>query len=387
MKQQHLSFVAFLILIHVLLAMGRIQAQAPPKKYALLIGINSYRSVISGVQQLRYATLDVDTLEYILKQQGFEVTALVNNKAEREDILWELYRLAHLLEENDTFLLFFAGHGVRNRIVNDKTYWLTYDANLEVLDVAGIRLEHLLDYVRDIKAKYKLILLDHCFSGDVVQSAGLPIGDSRGGTGSVELTRNVRLKMEDFEKQMEDQSQGMVVIAAAKQEALESDSLKHGLFTAALCAALNTRKADLDKDANLSIEELKVYLKNSVPLLAKQIHNYQQEIMELTSGVNLSGWIVANHLPLDDLGEVQRLVLNYKSILDYWENMTWISFETKLVCKNALDKWVESVASGLILNETLQKLVEEIRKHMETKHLPEDARAKDLEDVVKAMNE
>jgi len=39
-----------------------------PQKYALLIGLNDYLSILEGVQQLRYAEADVDTLEKILRK-------------------------------------------------------------------------------------------------------------------------------------------------------------------------------------------------------------------------------------------------------------------------------------------------------------------------------
>ena len=372
--------------VAIFFASIRCPAQTEPKKYAVLIGLNDYIAVSSGVPQLKYAVADVDTLEKILKKLNFNVVTLPNNKAERSDIIRELYHQAAKIDEDDTFLLFFSGHGVRNKAYNNDTYWLTYDARLDELDVDGIRLGHLLDYVHDIKAKYKLILLDHCFSGDVILTEGSGTG-LRDGTASVELTRNARLKKEEFEAQIKSHSSGMVVLAAAKEEALESDSLKHGIFTAALCEALNTRNADSDNDAKLSMDELKKYLNDKVPAFARDIHNYEQEIVESTSGVNLTGWMIADNLPLDDIQEVEQLVAVYKNRLDSWENMTWISFDTKIHCKSTLDKWVESVKTVLILDDNTSAMLEEIRKHMDTGHLPEDLLAKDLEDVISGMTQ
>jgi hypothetical protein len=370
----------------ILFASIRCPAQTEPKKYAMLIGLNEYSAGTSGVLQLKYAVADVDTLEKILEKLNFNVVSLTNYKAERGDIVGMLYDHAAKIDEDDTFLLFFSGHGVRNKAYNNDTYWLTYDARLDKLDVAGIRLGHLLDYIRDIKARYKLILLDHCFSGDVILTEGSSTG-LRDGTGSVELTRNARLKKEEFEDQIKSHSSGMVVLAAAKEEALESDSLKHGIFTAALCEALNTRNADSDNDAKLSMDELKKYLNDKVPAFARDIHNYEQEMVESTSGINLTGWMIADNLPLDDLQEIEQLVVEYKNRLDAWENMTWISFDTKIHCKSTLDKWVESVRTDLILDDNTSAMLEEIRKHMDSAHLPEDLLAKDLEDVISGMTQ
>ena len=52
---------------------------------------------------------------------------VLNSDASRARVLSELYRLADVVDEQDDFLLYYAGHGVRNRFPSRKTFWLTYD--------------------------------------------------------------------------------------------------------------------------------------------------------------------------------------------------------------------------------------------------------------------
>jgi uncharacterized caspase-like protein len=184
---------------------------------------------------------------------------------------------------------------VRNQIVNDKTYWLTYDAEVTRLDINGIRLEHLMDYVQDIKAKRKLILLDHCFSGDIIPAL-FGQGETRGATPAPDTTaagaplssleNNVTLQRgivpANFTQQLQSRAAGMVVIAAAHNQALESERLGHGIFTAALLKALKSRQADsINVDARLSIEELKNYLYKEVPRLARAERSLSKELPSL----------------------------------------------------------------------------------------------------------
>jgi hypothetical protein len=140
-------------------------AQAVGRRYALLIGVST--AIRPGVPRLNFVDNDLDKLREMLQREDYEVATVENDRADRRRILEQLYSHALRLTERDTFLLYYAGHGVRNIEVNRKTYWLTSDAEISMLDVQGIRLEHLLTYVDDIRAGRKLILLDHCYSGDV----------------------------------------------------------------------------------------------------------------------------------------------------------------------------------------------------------------------------
>ncbi|HET8644837.1 MAG TPA: caspase family protein, partial [Vicinamibacteria bacterium] len=232
--------LAAALLLAALPAAARAQT---PRKHALLIGLNKYLRPIS-VPELRFAENDVNKLKSVLEKRGYEVTAVRSDEASRSRVIAELYRLATTVKDTDDFILYYAGHGVRNRLPSRKTYWLTYDADLEYLDVSGIRLQHLLDYVQDIRARRKLILLDHCFSGDIVVSpASAPPAPpapgpgpggpgERGPEGSVNLSRG-GFPLGEIRAQVQASGEGLVIITAARAGAIEVAGLDHGVFTAA----------------------------------------------------------------------------------------------------------------------------------------------------------
>src|SRR3954447_8112543 len=138
---------AYLALLLTCLCAMASSPAAAGEKWALLIGIDSLRATQAGINPLKFAGADVAALQQELEKQGYRVTALRDSGAKREDVFGELVRFAAIVKPEDTFLLYYAGHGVRNKAINHKTYWLTYDATLDRLDVAGVRLPHLLDYV------------------------------------------------------------------------------------------------------------------------------------------------------------------------------------------------------------------------------------------------
>ena len=379
------------VAVAVLASVGRVDAA---EKYALLIGINEYDRGFQGVPPLKYAREDVRELESALKAQGYTVHALVDDQARRRDILARLRRLATTVKPEDTFLLFFAGHGVRE--VNGKTYWLTFDAQLSFLDDAGIRLEHLLDYVQDIKAGRKLVLLDHCFSGDMVDAAPAlapaataldataPSASPRtGGGGRAALARGV-VPADAIKGQIESRAQGMVVLAAARSSAYESEQLKHGVFTAAVLLALKTRKASGD-DKLTTIELINFFETSEVKALFAEAGSSQQEVAQFLYGKDLASWELASSIPPDDSVEARTKLESYLGTLFRWEQHRWLTLAAKVKCRDVLQKWARTFEGGPGLTEIETTVLEETRKHLDASGVTEETCARDLQDVLQRL--
>jgi hypothetical protein len=196
----------------------------------------------------------------LLEGQHYDVKLLEDLNVNRRAIVGELVRLANVTREQDLVLIYFAGHGVR-RVVGQRehSYWLMYDASIALMDADAIRLSHLLDYVDDIRAKRKVLVLDHCHAGRI--EARRVLGDgSRDATAQPGITRNL-FSLDDFSNEVRDSTQqGLVIIGAANAEAYEFDELKHGLFTYVLLDALRTTKADKDRNGQIDVMEVSSYM-------------------------------------------------------------------------------------------------------------------------------
>ena len=384
-------------------------AQAPPKKYALLVGLNKYLYQWA-VPQLQFAVNDARELKDVLEKQGWEVTLLLNEDARRERVVAEIYRHAWITTPNDDFILYFAGHGVRNRFSSKTAFWLTYDAHIDSLDVGGIRLHHLLEYIGDIPAGRKLVLLDHCFSGDLVSdtvsapppgpptgsvpgaspppaaSPGPPPGGgggSRDASGATRLDRNV-FPVDELRNQLGVAGEGSVVVAAAAAGALELSDLKHGVFTWVLLRALTTREADSNSDARLSIDELKAYLQVKVVETARVRANVEQRVLDLGTVRNSASWLVSENLPLGDLAEVQAKTTLYKTRLSNWYQQDLIKQNTKLFCWELLLVWESSLGSGRPLTAQEELVLAKLRETLEGTSF-DRARANELETFVAGL--
>lgn len=142
----------------------------PGGSYALVIGIDSYAAPLP---RLKTAVNDARSFASLLSSQyGFEVTTLLNQDATRDKILSAITHFRKSLAENDSFLIYYAGHGSFDR-ETDKGYWLPVDADPDPLNTSrDISADDLITQVRGIAARHVIIISDSCFSGDLSRDAG-----------------------------------------------------------------------------------------------------------------------------------------------------------------------------------------------------------------------
>ena len=366
-------------------------SQSVGKRYALLIGVNKYQS--SKIPSLAYVDNDIRDLQRVLTAQGYEVTTVPNDRAYRYAILKELYSHAARVTEADTFVLYYAGHGIRNVEINRKTYWVTYDTDLGQLDVDGIRLEHLVDYISDIRAGRKLILLDHCFSGDAVgvlvgnvppaaagtPTAPAPPSDPPAGP---ELRRHATPVVTELEREVEEQTspsdRGTVVVAAATRYAQESPAFKHGVFTLSVIEACTTREADRDANGLLDLKELVLYSSERVKGLLKEAKMPPQKVVNQGTGDLLNQTWEVCQLPMDAQDELTRARQRYLDTLNQWALKRLIDDGQKALSADVVEKWVQAKGKSDTLSEPQRRVLVGIRWAIDGTGAEEAVRASTL---------
>jgi caspase domain-containing protein len=208
------------------------QSDLPPGNYfALVIGINDYSAPIP---KLKTAVSDAQSVADLLTgQYGFKVTKLLDSEATRDNILTAITHFRKSLAENDSFLIYYAGHGAFDR-ETQKGYWLPVDADPDPLVTSrDISADDLTTEVRGLNAQHVLIISDSCFSGDLSRAAG-DISPSDGNVAYVHRmqrapSRTIMASGSD-EPVSDAGSQGHSVFAAQLLQAMQSPSLKS--FTA-----------------------------------------------------------------------------------------------------------------------------------------------------------
>jgi len=350
------------------------------KRYALLIAINKNHVAEGELKDLEYAISDAEKLGTLLVKQGFETPVILENaSAQRSDILRELSWHARKLKADDEFLLFYSGHGVRNTVLNNKSYWMTYGAAMSGLDASSIRLSHLLDYVREMKPTRKLVLLDHCFSGDVIEEKGPPPDPTKGVRDSpltaVTLEKTAEIVRGELDKELQLQAEGVAILAAARHFAYESSDLKQGVFSKAVISALESPVADTDRDGKLSLLELSTYVTNYVV-------NYKgsgkQVPVSLLMGSNLEGWIFAPNLPTDAAG-LQARLSRYEAQLGTWQTQTYITYGTMTKALAFLGRWRRAEEAQTKRPDADAAILAKLFQALDSVDLPDEGRGKALE--------
>lgn len=132
--------------------------------HALVIGINSYRHL----PPLQTAVHDAREVERLLREQyGFTTTLLIDPG--RDAIMDAFNHIRNQLNGDDSFLIYYAGHGHFDKTVN-KAYWLPVDARPES-DTKWIIVDNITSNIRRMAARHVLVVADSCYSGTLTRSA------------------------------------------------------------------------------------------------------------------------------------------------------------------------------------------------------------------------
>ncbi len=229
------------------------------KIWSVIVGVGRYNHMPS----LKYTDDDAYRLFAFLKSpEGGAVAdnnirVLIDEGAERENILRTMKRIFLQADENDVVMFYFSGHG--------------FDGSFLPSDYDGFNnlLKHkeVIDILNQSKAKHKLVFADACHSGSLNKEKNM-------------ASRSPYQKpLKDFYTTFENSSGGLALLLSSKKDefSLEDQGLRQGVFSHYLMRGLKG-EANVNGDGIIDITELFNYVN-------KRVINY-------TNGVqtpNLSG--------------------------------------------------------------------------------------------------
>ncbi|KYC34617.1 hypothetical protein WA1_51460 [Scytonema hofmannii PCC 7110] len=207
------------------------------KLWMVLVGVNHYQD--SQIPDLRYCANDCKELAEALTiaTQQFQKTEIIPlyDGGEKPPNLSEIitsiqqFRLA---KPEDTVLFYFSGHGYLD--FNNRPILCVADTNLEDLAGTGLKLDILLNELRQSKAQRQLVWLDACQEGEQHQ-------DDRIGQNPTGQLLAV------LEQQAEQSQDFYAMLSCNKTErSWEIPELRHGLFTYCLIEGLGGKAANTE---------------------------------------------------------------------------------------------------------------------------------------------
>ncbi len=232
--------------------------------HVLAVGINQYKN---PRMVLNYAQPDAQSFGEVMNQKGqalfksLVVHPLYDQEATRENLLQKLDELAAVIQPEDVFIFYYAGHG---SMVDNQFFFIPTES-VRLYDLAALKLEAvaatvLQERLKNIKALKQLIVMDACQSG-----ASVELLATRGAAEEKAIAQLSR-------------SAGIHVMASAGSEqfATEFAALGHGLFTYLLLKALGGEADGAPKDGKVTIYELKSYLDDQVPEVTRKMKGKPQ---------------------------------------------------------------------------------------------------------------
>jgi WD40 repeat protein len=272
--------------------------EAQENLYVVAIGVSKYRS---SQYNLTYAAKDADDLAALLesKKNKFgevHVLRVLNENATRENILAARQFLMQS-KVDDEVIVFAAGHG----LLDDQLdyYFATTDIDFAHPAQRGLTYETIESLLDGIPARKKLLLMDTCHSGEVDKEETALVAEDRLETGMVKsrsfrnfkpakaarhlsLSSSFELLRELF-ADLRRSSGAMVISAASGVEfAYEDHQWQNGAFTYCVLEGLKTGHADLNKDGEIHVSELRDYVSEKVQKLTngKQTPTSRRENLE-----------------------------------------------------------------------------------------------------------
>lgn len=211
--------------------------QKRARQWAVLIGINGYHESLG---RLRYSVNDCRRLAEVLTtgDDAFPADQVLVLADDEDDERKPTYANIHSWlasylaqpDENDTVLVFFAGHG---REMDGDSYLVPADATLQTLHVTGIPVSYVQQLLTRCNARQKLLVLDACHSGagsrDVSTMAAPMMETLSAGKGIYTITS---CDVDELSHEWDDKKQGVFSYYLAEALSGSCPPDPHGRITA-----------------------------------------------------------------------------------------------------------------------------------------------------------
>jgi len=247
------------------------------KRYIVALGVSIYQK---SEYDLAFAAKDARDLSKAVG--GNSLSLILTDQDVNGEALVKIEEFLSGSNEADEVILFCAGHGVLDQ--NLDYVFARHDFDPQRPSETGIKLDDLIQAVGSGKALKRLILLDTCHSGmvgekdeallaanDVKLPAGVRSSKHRGMavTKAEDLSAGARQRFIEELFLLPGTRRGVNIIGASggAEYALESGQWNNGVFTASVIEGLRDKKADWDKDQDVTVSELRDYLGQRIPEL------------------------------------------------------------------------------------------------------------------------
>ena len=242
--------------------------KAGPNDIAVIIGNKSYSA--AGIPNVEFADHDARIVrEYLVKTFGFQPANIIFEEnatlAKFNNIFGsETHHQGQLFnwvkEGVSEVFIYYVGHGAPD-LKSQEAYFVPVDGNPQYIATNGYKLQTLYRNLSMLPAKKITIVVDACFSGN--SDRGL-------------LLKGISPAMIKVKKEYAGPGNASIITSAAvDQVSTWYPEKRHSLFTYYFLKGLQG-EADVNKDKRITVGEMKTYLKEHVPYMARRLKSVEQ---------------------------------------------------------------------------------------------------------------
>ncbi len=234
----------------------------PPHLYILSIGVKKFKD---KAVNLKFAAKDATDIQQKLKnrattlfpQGNIHLELLVDENANKTNILKKINELSSIVKPEDSFVLFVASHGV---LLQNQSYMLTSDYNGMLNEADTISSNEFVDIAKKIKSLNQFFIFDSCQAGGI----------------DAIVNNLYEARIFVLAKKM-----GVPLFASTASVQSALDGYKgNGLFAHCLIESLdNTQEADINNDRTISISEFGSFAQQATIRLSKKFDHQQKPLM------------------------------------------------------------------------------------------------------------
>jgi len=241
-------------------------------RYVIAMGVSNYAD---QRYYLKYPRKDGSDLLKVFRDKNKKI--IVDSLYDEQFSIQGLQKLKERLlktDINDEIIILYSGHGYINR---DFDFCLaTVKTDMGKTTGVDIMYNQIEEFLADLPARKKLLLIDACNSGLIEKPKNpgiensnqkVPVDTVDISKGAIESKNSANNAHDYFDLMNELFSDlgnrlGLVVISASggKENAYESNRWANGAFTYSVLKGLRDREADLNKDKKITVSELKEFV-------------------------------------------------------------------------------------------------------------------------------
>ncbi len=238
---------------------------------AVIIGNRDYNN--KDIPPVKFAINDARLVkEYLVSVLGFREGNIILKANASKGIFEEIFGTNdtykgklydYLTPDKSDIVVYYSGHGAPS-LETKKGYILPVDGNPNNVSIGGYPLDLLYQNLAKLPAKSITVVTDACFSGAPLFKKASPVGI---------IVKNA----------LAARANTTIINSSAGTELSSWYQEKgHGLFTYYFLHGL-AGAADENKDKQISLTEIKEYISDNVPYMARTLHNGRKQTPSVQS--------------------------------------------------------------------------------------------------------